>query len=240
MIINFIFYMVLKGNTNMKTPKLIVIEGACDGIGKSTQFTLLKERLSSLGITTASHHFPSYGTAQGTPVESYLKGCYGSAAELSPYLVNSLYAVDRAITWHSELKSEAKDGKLILLDRYTTSSLIYQSAFIKDEKDKADFIDYVTDFEYRRLGIPAPSAVIFLDAPYEAAAALRQAREHNDGVEKDIHETDDGFMRLVYNSAQFVADRLGWVKISSVDENGDMRPREDIADEIFRAVEAVL
>ena len=27
--------------------KLIVIEGACDGIGKSTQYNLLKERLKS-------------------------------------------------------------------------------------------------------------------------------------------------------------------------------------------------
>ena len=30
----------------MKKCKIIVIEGACDGIGKSTQFSLLKEYLS--------------------------------------------------------------------------------------------------------------------------------------------------------------------------------------------------
>lgn len=224
----------------MNDYKLIVIEGACDGIGKSTQFAMLRERLADMGIRIASHHFPSYGTAQGAPVEAYLRGDLGSAAELSPYLVNSLYAVDRAVTWNTVLKTAAEAGELILLDRYTTSSLIYQSAFISDEAEKADFIDYVTDFEYRRLGIPAPTAVIFLDAPYETATALRQSRESNDGVEKDIHETDDTFMRLVYDSAQLVCDRLGWVRISSVDECGNMRPREDIADEIFTAVKAVL
>ena len=54
--------------------KLIVVEGACDGIGKSTQYTLLKERLIKDGNNVVSHHFPSYGEYQGVPVEKYLKG----------------------------------------------------------------------------------------------------------------------------------------------------------------------
>ena len=40
--------------------KLIVIEGALDGIGKSTQFNLLKERLEKDGNKVVSHHFPTY------------------------------------------------------------------------------------------------------------------------------------------------------------------------------------
>ena len=31
----------------MKKGRLIVVEGACDGIGKSTQFELLKKRLNA-------------------------------------------------------------------------------------------------------------------------------------------------------------------------------------------------
>ena len=42
--------------------KLIVIEGACDGIGKSTQFELLKERLTKEGKEIYNHHFPTYNT----------------------------------------------------------------------------------------------------------------------------------------------------------------------------------
>ena len=55
--------------------KLIVIEGSCDGVGKNTQYKLLVDRLmkdNEKVITT--HHFPSYGTYQGRPVEEYLKG----------------------------------------------------------------------------------------------------------------------------------------------------------------------
>ena len=45
--------------------KLVVIEGACDGIGKSTQFNYLKEHLIKDGYVVDSHHFPSYNTYQG-------------------------------------------------------------------------------------------------------------------------------------------------------------------------------
>lgn len=91
----------------------------------------LKEEKENMIIT---HHFPSYGTYQGRPVEEYLKGNYGKISELSPYFVNSLYAQDRAITWVNGLKHEYDNGSIIILDRYTTSSLIYQSSVIEDKK----------------------------------------------------------------------------------------------------------
>ena len=216
--------------------KLIVIEGACDGIGKSTQFALLRQKLEKMGLSVCSHHFPSYGTPHGASVEAYLRGEFGAPETLSPYFVNSLYAVDRAVTYHSQLKAKHEAGEVILLDRYTTSSLIYQSAFISDASERNAFIDYVTELEYVKLGIPEPDAVIFLDADYDVAKALRSARTENDGVERDIHETDDSFMRLVYNSAQHVCDRLGWCRISCTDEYGNMRSREDIHGDIIRAL----
>ena len=219
--------------------KLIVIEGACDGIGKSTQFALLRNKLEEMGERVVSHHFPSYGTPHGASVEAYLRGEFGKPETLSPYFVNSLYAVDRAVTYHSELKARSEAGDVILLDRYTTSSLIYQSAFISDASEKDAFIDYVTETEYVKLGIPEPDAVIFLDADYDAAKALRAARKENDGVERDIHETDDSFMRLVYDSAQHVCDRLGWTRIRCTDEFGNMRTREEIHADIMRCLMSI-
>lgn len=59
---------------------------------------MLIERLKSEGNNVFFHHFPSYGTSQGKLVEEYLKGNFGEIKELSPYLINSLYAVDRAVT----------------------------------------------------------------------------------------------------------------------------------------------
>ena len=95
--------------------KLIVIEGACDGIGKSTQFALLREKLEEMGERVVSHHFPSYGTPHGASVEAYLRGEFGKPETLSPYFVNSLYAVDRAVTYHSELKARSEAGDVFSL-----------------------------------------------------------------------------------------------------------------------------
>lgn len=224
----------------MSKGKLIVIEGAVDGIGKSTQFALLREKLCEMGYTVSGHHFPSYGTTQGAMVEAYLKGEYGKPESLSPYFVNSVYALDRAVTWKEKLSARFDAGEVILLDRYTTSSLIYQSASVSDEAEKAAFIDYVADYEYTKLGIEKPDVVIFLDAPFETAALLRGARKDNDGVQNDIHESDDSFMRRVWKSAQFVCDRLGWSRIRCTNEDGTMRSREEIHEAILSAVSEVL
>ena len=86
--------------------KLIVVEGACDGIGKTTQFELLKKHLIEDGKEIYSHHFPTYNSTQGRPVEEYLNGNYGKPSDLSPYFINTLYAEDRAITWYNELKEK--------------------------------------------------------------------------------------------------------------------------------------
>ena len=51
-----------RGNDMMEKGKLIVIEGACDGIGKTTQYKLLCDHLIKDGQVITYHHFPSYGT----------------------------------------------------------------------------------------------------------------------------------------------------------------------------------
>ena len=211
--------------------KVIVIEGACDGIGKSTQYELLGKSLKKDGKEIVTHHFPSYNTPQGKPVEMYLKGEFGQPNELSPYFVTSLYANDRAITWHTELKQQFEQGKIVLLDRYTTSSLINQSALIDDIDKKKQFIDYICDFEYNKLGIQRPDHVIFLHAPFDLVTQIRNARKVNDGIANDIHESNLEFMKKVYESSMFVAEYLGWDKIKC-DENGKLKTIEEIHEEI--------
>ena len=189
--------------------KLIVIEGSCDGVGKSTQYKLLIDRLiNEKEYDITSHHFPSYGTYQGRPVEEYLKGNFGNHSELSPYFVNSLYAQDRAITWVTGLKSEYDKGKLIVLDRYTTSSLIYQSSVINDVKEREAFIDYVYDYEYHKLGIPEPDLVIFLHAPFEITRNLKDKRKapiFYTYIQELMERCDYLVNELGYNNPEYMA-----------------------------------
>ena len=219
----------------MKNGKLIVFEGACDGIGKTTQVEKINNRLKNEGYKIANHHFPTYGTYYGEPVVKYLEGSFGKPSELSPYFVNSLYAVDRAVAWYSELKEKYERGDIILLDRYTTSSLIYQSALIEDLDEKKKFIDFVTDFEYNKIGIKEPDNVIFLHAPFDLVSKLRKERKQNDGVSNDVHERDIEFMKKVYQSAMFVADYLSWDKVKCNEED-EMRSIDSIHDDVYKLV----
>lgn len=217
----------------MEKGKLIVIEGASDGIGKTTQYEKLCQRLENENIKIARHHFPTYNTEQGRLVENYLKGDYGHPKDLSPYFINSLYAVDRAVTWQTKLKQLQEQGYWIILDRYTTSSLIYQSALIEDIELRKQFIDYVIDFEYKRLGIGEPDSVIFLHAPFELITKMRQKR--NQGLEEDIHEKDLEFMKKVYDNAMFLAEYLNYHKVKCNEEN-EMRSIEDIHEDVYQLV----
>jgi len=215
--------------------KLIVIEGACDGIGKTTQFNLLKEKLEKEGEKVITHHFPSYHTYQGKPVEMYLQGEFGTPEEVSPYFVNSLYALDRAITWNTSLKQEYEKGNIILLDRYTTSSIIYQACLIEDLEERKKFIDYICDFEYDKLGIMRPDKVIFLHAPFDVVTKVREARKNNDGVENDIHERNIDFMKKVYENAMFLSDYLNWDKVDC--SNGEeLDTIENIEKKVYQKI----
>ena len=215
--------------------RLVVIEGACDGIGKTTQFQLLRNRFQKEGEEVISHHFPSYGTYHGEAVSRYLKGEFGAIKELSTYFVHNLYAMDRAVTWYTKLKKEYEEGKLILLDRYTTSSLIYQSSLFENLLDVKDFVRYVEDLEYQKLGIQKPDCVIFLHAPFDLVTRMREERKDNEGVTNDIHESDLDFMRRVYYTGMFLADYLNWNKVSC-EENNSLRSIQDIHEDIYRLV----
>ena len=168
-------------------------------------------------------------------VQKYLKGEFGRPEDLSAYFINSLYAIDRAITWQTKLKSLYESGKIILLDRYTTSSLFYQSALIEDIEEKKKFIDYVSDFEYQKLGIKEPDIIIFLDASFDVIMKYKENRTENEGIKKDIHEVNKEFLRKVYENSQFVANYLGWAKIAC-DKNEDMRNREEIHEDIYKLI----
>lgn len=219
--------------------KLIVIEGSCDGVGKSTQYKLLIERLKKDNINVTTHHFPSYGTYQGRPVEEYLKGNYGKISELSPYFVNSLYAQDRAVTWITGLKEIYENNGIIILDRYTTSSLIYQSSVIENMEEREEFINYIYDYEYNKLGIPAPDLVIFLHAPFELVREIKNKRKENDGIKNDIHERDLTFMKNVSDTSISIANKFNWCYIECM-QNDEMRTIEDIHEDVYKKVKKII
>lgn len=219
----------------MEKGKIIVLEGSCDGIGKSTQSDLLKARLQRDGEIVRKHHFPTYNKIQGELVTKYLKGDFGPIENQSPYIINSLFAIDRAITWNDELKDEYELGRTLLFDRYTTSSIIYQGASIEDIEKRKAFIDYVCDYEYNKLGIPEADNIIFLHAPFEVIEKQRNERKENEGISNDIHESNREFLKKVYDNAMFVADYLNWDMIDC-SQDGKMLPIDEIHQKVYSKV----
>ena len=215
---------------------LIVIEGVSDGVGKTTQINELYNKLINDGKDVIYHHFPSYGSIGASLVEEYLKGNLGKREDIGPYAISSFYAMDRFYTYHNKLKEDLDRGKIVLLDRYTTSNLIYQGALFEEEKDS--FLEYITDYEYNRLGLKKPDLVIFLKLDRDFANTLRKNRNY-DGIDGDINEKDQNFLDKVYDNSLYVADKYNF-KVVECSKDGVLRSVDDISREIYDVVREVL
>lgn len=213
--------------------KLIVIEGVSDGAGKTTQIKELYNNLVRDGKEVIYHHFPSYGEGSAFLVEAYLKGDLGKRELIGPYAISSFFAMDRFYVYNKKLKQALENEKLVLLDRYTTSNLIYQGSFFKG-KEKDEFLEFITDYEYNKLGLKSPDLVIFLKLDKETSDKLRKNRDY-DGIEDDINEKDQAFLDKVYDNSLYVASKYNF-KVVECSKDGKLRSVEDISNEVYDIV----
>jgi len=213
--------------------KLFVIEGV-DGAGKSTQIKLLKEYFSSKGHNCEYLHFPRTDAPYfGELIARFLRGEFGSLNEVNPYLVAMLYAGDRKDA-ADQLISWLKDGKIVLLDRYTYSNIAYQCAKLDSVKEQDKLMQWILSLEFSHFAIPRPGLNIFLDVPaHFTEKKLRGSRMGKDrsylNGTMDIHEESLEFqknVRDIYLRVALSDDRLAVVDCSN--EKGDMLSPEDI------------
>ncbi len=218
--------------------KLIVIEGL-DGSGKATQTRLLANKLASMGKKVKQLEFPDYASPSSSLVKMYLDGEFGkNPQDVNAYAASAFYAVDRAASFLKHWKNDCENGSVILCDRYCTSNIIYQmSKVCKAERD--DFIEWQSDFEYAKLGLPKPDAVIYLDVEPEVSQKLMEKRYEGDKSKMDLHEKNLKFLLECRESAIYAADKCGWIRINCC-ENGDIKPIEKIAAEIEAVVFDIL
>ena len=221
--------------------KIIVIEGL-DGSGKATQTALLAQKLSEKGIKVRRLEYPDYDSPSSSLVKMYLGGEFGSKPEdVNAYAASAFYAVDRAAGFLGDWKADYQSGTLFLCDRYCTSNIIYQMAKVGDSERDA-FIEWQADFEYDKLGLPRPDAVIaviYLDVSPDVSQKLMEKRYGGDQSKKDLHESNLSFLLSCRKSALYAAEKCGW-KIIDCCENGDIKPIDKISEEIEKAVSDIL
>lgn len=211
--------------------KLIVIEGT-DGSGKSTQFRLMAERLERENIAFRKLVFPRYSEESSALIRLYLGGAFGTDPDdVNAYAASAFYAVDRYASYKQDWGKWYEDGGLIFSDRYVTSNAVHQAAKEKPENREA-FLKWLGEFEYDKLGLPAPDLVIYLDVPTAFTEKLMRSREEQTNTKADIHEQNSSYLATCRETGRTAAAYYNWSVINCV-RDGQMRSIEDIHEEIY-------
>ena len=221
-----------------KQGKLIVFEGI-DGCGKSSQYKLLCDRFASEGI--AFHHivFPRYNEESSALIRLYLGGAFGeNPADVNAYAASTFYAVDRYASFVTDWGKIYQEGGLILSDRYTTSNAVHQGSKVSPQ-DLPEFFDWLYDLEYKRMGLPEPDLVLYLDTDVQTSLERMAHRRATDGSKADIHEKDTSYLERCLDLGHKAAEHYGWTVIPHK-RDGELRSLEEKHEEIYGIVKHVL
>lgn len=215
--------------------KLIIFEGL-DGSGKGTQTALTAQKLTERGMNLRQITFPNYASDSSALVKMYLSGQFGDKPDdVNAYAASSFYAVDRFASYKTDWGEFYKSGGLVLSDRYTTSNAVHQCAKLPPIHWDG-FLNWLFDFEYKKIGIPTPDAVFFLEVDPQISQKLLSHRYHGDDSKKDIQEKDLEYIARSKEAAEYCSKTLGWTIISCVkNDNGNktLRSVDDINNEIM-------
>ncbi|MGZ4390207.1 MAG: thymidylate kinase [Gaiellaceae bacterium] len=216
---------------------LLALEGI-DGSGKGTQAGRLAETATRSGYRVASFSFPRYDDNPfSAAVAAYLNGELGGLDEVHPQLSALLYACDR---YHArpELVAALAENDLVVCDRYVASNMAHQGAKLEGEA-RVQLLDWLDTVEYGEFALPRPDLVVLLDAPAALARELvgrKGARAYTTLV-ADIHESDTGHgdeSRAIYLE---LARSDDWLVVPASTPEGTLREVDEIATEIWRALE---
>ncbi len=190
----------------MEKGYLISFEGG-EGAGKSTQAKLLYDKLKSKGYKVVLTKEPG-GTEIGNKIRKLLLDLDNK--KMSAWTEILLYTADRAQDIVENIKPAYKDGKIVLVDRYIDSNIIYQGFGRKIDIDKIKKINkWVVKNIY-------PDLTILLDI--EVDKGLKRARaisNSNDRLEEEIIEFHQsirkGYLKLAQKEdrvKKFNADQV--------------------------------
>jgi dTMP kinase len=200
--------------------RFIVLEGL-DGAGTTTQARLLGARLRSAGGSAHVTAEPSGGPV-GALLRQVLQGRVngGAGDGFDPHALALLFAADRLDHLAAEVLPRLAAGEDVVSDRYTLSSLAYQSLTTRNAA-------WVATINGRAR---APDLTLFL----RVRPGLALGRRRGAGTTPELYEVA-AFQRRVARSYEraVVALRAGGQRIEILDGE---RPVEDVAEAVARSV----
>lgn len=224
----------LEAENNKDQSQIIMFREYLDNIySKNQQFELFTEFLSQRKRAFSTYDFPRYyDNFWGKMVGRMLTGEFGE--KIDPYLRSIFYLLDQADACKS-IKRDLKEGKIVICNRYITSSYIFQTSFFKKIKDKDKYIEWLEEAGYSELGIKRPDVVLALYVKPEIAQELiakKESRGYLNSKTKDINEKN---LKLQINAGKemirFCKQRKEWHLIDCMKGN-DLKTQEEIAIEI--------
>jgi len=203
--------------------RFIVLEGL-DGAGTTTQSRLLGERLRRLGRRAHVTAEPSGGPVGALLRQVLQQRINGGAGEgFDPEALALLFAADRIDHLSAEVLPRLAAGEDVVSDRYTLSSLAYQSLTTGDGA-------WVKTINGRAR---APDLTIFL----RVRAGLALGRRRGAGTTPELYEVD-AFQRRVARSYEraLASLRASGQRIEVLDGE---QPVEQVAEAVARLVAAL-
>jgi dTMP kinase len=183
----------------MPAPGLFVTFEGMDGSGKTTQMRRLVERLRAAGRAVLETVEPG-GTAIGRAIRRILLD--SANQEISPAAELLLYFASRAQNVDEAILPALARGEVVIADRFTDSSLVYQGCGRGLGADTVLALDRVACRGLK------PHLTILLDIDVETSLARAHARNTAEAhSETRMDEQSVEFHRKVYDAYQALAVR---------------------------------
>ena len=143
----------------MKKKSLFIVIDGVDGSGTTTHCRLLAGFLESKKFKVHVTQEPSKNEI-GVLLRKFLKD-----NSIPPTTDALLFAADRDLHYHNEIKKKLDEGYIVISDRYLESSIIYQS--LQSDEISIDWVEELNKF------VGQPDLTILLDIDPKVAMARK-------------------------------------------------------------------
>lgn len=206
--------------------KLVCFEGI-DGSGKATQVSLIAQVLRDRGRVVWERSYPVYGSFFGKELGQLLASTREtSARDLDAKSMALWYALDRWSDYQTNADS-FRTSDFVLLNRYTLSSMVYQSVRHGSTVDSS----WVEMLEHEILRLPRPDLYFILDLPPEQARHNVSQKGPRDylGDRSDVYERDASLQANARRAYLAIADRLPNARVLECYGSGVLRSPAEIS-----------
>lgn len=194
---------------------LIDLEGI-DGSGKRTQAEILKNSFTAEGYKVILYSYPDYDSPYGEIIKDFLN----NKIDLNPDEQFLLYLID-IVKDRDSIRRRVNEGYMVILDRYTPSTIAYQCANHFDYEKAKEII--------RLVDVSLPDIIVYLDTPVKVSGERKiKQKNHKDRFEDDaplLEEVKSYYERMIDEDFPYK-----WVKIDGT------RKIKDISEEIFQTI----